>query len=86
MKEEFRKQQKLEQEKLAAKLDQEARSKEHELKNQADASQEQVLREKRNRQAAELAARTDLSEEQLAAVSLTAAIIGYLSTTTGREC
>ena len=69
MKEELRKRHKQERDAAAAKLDQESQREESELRNRGDGELEQLLREKKNRNAAELAARTDLSQDQLAEVS-----------------
>ena len=66
----MRKQQQKDHEGTIAKLDEESERQEDALKKQMQAEQEKILREKKNKQAAELAARNDLSEEQLAAVSL----------------
>jgi len=55
---------------LAEKLDNEAQKQEQEMRKECEAEKEKILREKRNRQAAELAARSDLSDDQLKAVSL----------------
>ena len=69
MKEELKKRHKQERDALASKLDQDTQREEDELKKHANSELEQLLREKKNRNAAELAARTDLSQEQLAEVS-----------------
>jgi hypothetical protein len=53
---------------VAAKLDQEAQREEEELKRRASTEMEKVLREKKNKNAAEEAARTDLTQEQMAEV------------------
>ena len=69
MKEELKKRHKQERDSLATKLDHDAQREEEELKKHANSETEQLLREKKNRNAAELAARSDLSQDQLAEVS-----------------
>ena len=59
-----------ERERLNAKMDAEANSKEKQLLEDLNRQREQALRERKNKQAAELAARPDLSQEELAAVGL----------------
>lgn len=66
----MKKRQKQEREKLSSKLDEESYAEERNLKKELDSEQEKLIREKKNRQATELAARTDLSDEQLRAVSI----------------
>ena len=55
---------------LTGKLDSDARSEEKKLNQELDMHKEKILREKRNKQATELAARQDLSQEEVQAVSL----------------
>ena len=68
-KEELRKRQQKERDQVVSSVDQETVKSEKELKRQLDEEQERTLRETRNRLAAEAAARTDLTKEQMAAVS-----------------
>ena len=70
-KEELRKQQKAEFDSLASKLDSEAGRQEEALKNQLGTDREKTLREMKNRHAAEIAARPDLSQEQINMVGIT---------------
>ncbi len=55
---------------LADRLEKEAQQEEKRLLQMLAAQHEQALREKRNRQAAELAARPGISEDERAAVSV----------------
>lgn len=64
----MRKRHKQDRDKLGEKIDSEAQRQEQELRKEHETEKERLLREKRNRQAAELAARTDLSDDQLKAV------------------
>ena len=67
---EMEKRNKEEHDALASKLEAEARKEERALSAKSDESREIALREKKNKQAAELAARKDLSQDEVAAVSL----------------
>ena len=69
MKEDLRKQQKKDADKMATKLEQENQQQEMELRKHMDGDRDKVLRELKNKQAAELAARPDLSQDQINAVS-----------------
>lgn len=60
---------KKEAETLSKQLENSARKEEREHLDKAEKLREQAVREKRNKQAAELAARKDLSQAELAAVS-----------------
>ena len=64
---------------MVSSVDQETVKSEKELKRQLDEEQERTLRETRNRLAAEAAARTDLTKEQMAAVSSSTIFKGVLN-------
>lgn len=64
----MRKRHKQERDALAAKLDQEGQKNEKVIRQQTDAEMEQLLHEKKNRDAAEVASRKDLTQEQTAEV------------------
>ena len=68
-KDSLKKQQQKEHETTLSKLDDDAQRQEETLRKQMQDERDKILREKKNKQAAELAARNDLSEEKLAAVS-----------------
>ena len=53
---------------LNKKLEQESRTEEQKVVSDWEREREKLLREKKTRQAAEIAARSDLSEDQMAAV------------------
>lgn len=65
---ELRERQRQELEKIAKTLDKEARLQEEKLLAELNNHREQMLREKANRQAAELQSRPDLTQEQVKAV------------------
>lgn len=69
MREEMKRRHKQERDKLAADLEQKAQQEEKALKQKIEAEIERMLREKKNRHAAEEAAHTDLSPDQLANVN-----------------
>ena len=58
-----------ERDKLSAQMDADARKQEADLLKETEQEKERLLREKKNKQAAELAARRDLTPDELAAVS-----------------
>ncbi|KAH3741464.1 hypothetical protein DPMN_048189, partial [Dreissena polymorpha] len=64
-KEDLRKQQKKEFDSVASKLDSEAQKQEEAMKGQLNSEREKVLRELKNKHAAEIAARPDLSQDQI---------------------
>ncbi|CAH1797049.1 unnamed protein product [Owenia fusiformis] len=66
--EEMRERHEHEREDLGTKLEQSARQGEQDTLRNLENEKEKILREKKNKQAAELAARTDLSEEEMAAL------------------
>ena len=68
-KEEMKKRQEQERQELTRQLEAEARNDEDDLLKQHEEEKEKTLREKTNKQAAELAAREDLTPEEAAAVS-----------------
>ena len=68
-KENLKKQQQKEHQDALVKLDEDSARQEEALKKQMQDERDKILREKKNKQAAELAARNDLTEEKLAAVS-----------------
>lgn len=69
-KEDMKKRHKQERENLGGKLDNEDGNQERDARKELDSEMEKILREKRNRQAADMAARTDFSDDQLKAVRL----------------
>ena len=58
-----------EREELSSQVEADTRKQEADLLKQAEQEKERLLREKKNKQAAELAARRDLTPDELAAVS-----------------
>ena len=68
--EEIKKRHQAERDQLAAKLDSEGQRQEQDLAKTLDGQMEQTIREKKARHAAEEAARTDLSQDEVAAVSV----------------
>ena len=73
-----------ERDQLTSKLDAEAQRQEQEMARSLDAQTEQSVRERRNKHAAEQAARPDLSQEELAAVSFTVLTNDYVSVSAGQ--
>ena len=65
----LRKQQEKDHETTVTKLDEDAEKQEEALKKQLQEERNKILLEKKNKLATELAARNDLNEDQLAAVS-----------------
>ncbi len=68
-KSEMRTRHELERDKLAQRLDLEAKQEERKTSSDTDKEREKLLREKKTKQAAELAARKDLTQDEMAAVS-----------------
>lgn len=78
-KDELRKRQKQDFDKLTSKLDSEAQQQEDAVKSQLNNEREKILREMRNKHAAELAARPDLSQEQIDSVHILSDIFPFMS-------
>ena len=69
-KEEMKERHRQERDQLSLRVETDARKQEADLLKETEQEKERLLREKKNKQAAELAARRDLTPDELAAVSL----------------
>ena len=68
-KEEMKERHRQERDQLSSHVEADARKQEADLLKETEQEKERLLREKKNKQAAELAARRDLTPDELAAVS-----------------
>ena len=68
-KEDMKERHRQERDELSSQIEADARKQEADLVKETETEKERLLREKKNKQAAELAARRDLTSEELAAVS-----------------
>ena len=69
-KEEMKERHRQERDQLSSQVEVDTRKQEADLLKETEQEKERLLREKKNKQAAELAARRDLTPDELAAVSL----------------